>query len=136
MLYCFQKSVKRTIKVETYQNLQELTLDLNKFLLFYLFTRRHGSLRKELGAKVRTPFDAIQSWFNIKPELFKISPDEFRAYAMAKQENIIPIIGVHIVKIQMKISMKLEKEIDKQLRDKILLSEQDLHEKLSAFLNL
>ena len=76
MLYCFQKSVKRTIKVETYQNLQELTLDLNKFLLFYLFTRRHGSLRKELGAKVRTPFDAIQSWFNIKPELFKISPDE------------------------------------------------------------
>ena len=76
-----------TIKVETYQNLQELTLDLNKFLLFYLFTRRHGSLRKELGAKVRTPFDAIQSWFNIKPELFKISPDEFRDYAIAKLEQ-------------------------------------------------
>jgi len=34
-------------------------IDLNKFLLFYLFARRRGSLRKELGAKVKTPFDAM-----------------------------------------------------------------------------
>jgi len=73
-----------TIKVEIYDNLQELQSSLRKFLLFYLFTRRHGSLRKELGSKVITPFDAMQSWFHLKPELFKISPDEFQAYAMGE----------------------------------------------------
>ncbi len=77
----------KTIKVEIYENAQALILDLNKFLIFYLFTRRHGSLRRELGAKVRTPFDAMQSWFKVKPELFKISPDEFRAYAIGKLEQ-------------------------------------------------
>ena len=76
-----------TIKVETYENREELILDLNKFLIFYLFTRRHGSLRKELGAKVRTPFDAMGSWFQVKPELFKISPNEFQAYAIEKLEQ-------------------------------------------------
>jgi len=55
------------------------------YLLF--FARRHGSLRRELGAKVKTPFDAMQSWFEIKPELFKISPNEFRAYAINKLEQ-------------------------------------------------
>jgi transposase InsO family protein len=75
-----------TIKVEQYKNIEELVSDLSRFLLFYLFTRRHGSLRRELGVKVRTPFDAIESWFKIKPELFKISPDEFRAYAIRKLE--------------------------------------------------
>ena len=84
-----------TIKVETYQNLQELTLDLNKFLLFYLFTRRHGSQRKELGAKVRTPFDAMQSWFNIKP-------DEFWVYAMAKLEQCGEIWHLKIVSSSLK----------------------------------
>jgi len=29
----------------------------------------------------------MQSWFNIKPESFKISPDEFQVYAMAKLEQ-------------------------------------------------
>ena len=60
---------------------------LNQFLLFYIFTRRHGSLRKELGSKVRTPCDAVEAWFKIEPKLFKISPDEFRAYAMKKLEQ-------------------------------------------------
>lgn len=76
-----------TIKVEIYENVQELISDLSKFLLFYLFTRRHGSLRRELGAKVRTPFDAMQSWFKVKPELFKISPDVFQSYAIKKLEQ-------------------------------------------------
>ncbi len=52
---------------------------LNKFLIFYNFNRRHGSLRKEL--KVRTPFDAVQSWFQTKPEIFKILPSEFQDIA-------------------------------------------------------
>ena len=77
----------RTIKIETYQNVNELIASLNQFLLFYIFTRRHGSLRKELGSKVRTPFDAIEAWFNLEPKLFKISPDEFWAYAIRKLEQ-------------------------------------------------
>jgi transposase InsO family protein len=77
----------RTIKVEEYKNIEELTASLNKFLLFYLFTRRHGSLRKELGVHVRTPFDAIECWFKIEPELFKISPSVFQAMALQKLEQ-------------------------------------------------
>ena len=77
----------RTIKIETYQNANELIASLNQFLLFYIFTRRHGSLRTELNSKVRTPFNALSYWFNIEPELFKISPDAFRAYAIGILEQ-------------------------------------------------
>jgi len=76
----------RTIKIETYQNANELVTSLNQFLLFYIFIRRHGSLRTELNSKVRTPFDALSYWFNIEPELFKISPDAFRADAAVLQD--------------------------------------------------
>ena len=51
-----------TIKVEDYENIDDVKKDLNKFLIYYnFFNRRHGSLRKEL--KVRTLFCAVQSWF-------------------------------------------------------------------------
>jgi transposase-like protein len=68
-----------TIKVEEYKNIEDIKLDLNKFLIYYNFNRRHGSLRKEL--KVRTPFDAVQSWFQAKPEIFKILPNVFQDIA-------------------------------------------------------
>ncbi|MDF1881621.1 transposase [Sulfurimonas sp. MAG313] len=68
-----------TVKAQEYLNLQEMLQDLQKFLIYYNFNRRHGSLSKEL--KVRTPFDALQSWFQIKPEIFKISPDDFKGIA-------------------------------------------------------
>jgi len=77
----------RTIKVEVYKNIEELIASLNKFLLFYLFARRHSSLRKELGVHVRTPFDAVECWFKIEPELFKISPSVFQAMALHKLEQ-------------------------------------------------
>lgn len=66
-----------TIKVLTYKNETELKTDLDKFLVFYNFNRRHGSLKREL--KVRTPFEALQCWYRIKPEIFKKPPDMFRA---------------------------------------------------------
>jgi len=68
-----------TIKAEDYENIDDVKKDLNKFLIYYNFNRRHGSLRKEL--KVRTPFDAVQSWFQTKPEIFKILPSEFQNIA-------------------------------------------------------
>ncbi|CAC9500285.1 hypothetical protein [uncultured Gammaproteobacteria bacterium] len=42
---------------------------LNKFLIFYNFNRRHGGLRKEI--KVRTPYEALKYWYNLKPDLFR-----------------------------------------------------------------
>ena len=71
-----------TIKVEDYDSIEDVKKDLSKFLLFYNFNRRHGSLRKEL--KVRTPFNAVQSWFQTKPEIFKILPDAFQDIAFEK----------------------------------------------------
>ena len=68
-----------TIKAEEYDNIEDVQKDLSKFLIFYNFNRRHGSLRKEL--KVRTPFDAVQSQFQTKPEIFKILPDVFQDFA-------------------------------------------------------
>jgi transposase-like protein len=66
-----------TIKVLTYKNEIELKADLDKFLVYYNLNRRHGGLRREL--KVRTPFEALQCWYRITPEIFRKSPDMFRA---------------------------------------------------------
>jgi transposase InsO family protein len=73
-----------TIKAEEYQDIKALRESLNKFLIYYIFTRGHSGLRREL--KVRTPYEALEAWFVTKPELFKISPHEFRAKAMARLE--------------------------------------------------
>ena len=66
-----------TVKVLTYKNKVELKADLDKFLVYYNLNRRHGGLRREL--KVRTPFEALQCWYRINPEIFRKSPDMFRA---------------------------------------------------------
>ena len=66
----------KTIKATTYNNVFELRTDLNKFLIFYNLNRRHSSLKREL--KVRTPFEAVQCWYRIKPEVFKKAPDMFQ----------------------------------------------------------
>lgn len=65
-----------TILKTKYQNKYEMETDMINFLCFYNIYRRHGSLRKELD--VKTPFQAIEKWYQIEPELFKITPDEFK----------------------------------------------------------
>jgi transposase-like protein len=72
-----------TIKADEYTNIDEVKKDLDKFLIYYNFNRRHGSLRKEL--KVRTPFNAVESWFATKPEIFKILPCVFVDIAFGKK---------------------------------------------------
>ncbi len=74
-----------TVKVNTYHSFKEMATDLNRFLLYYLFNRRHGSLKKELG--VRTPYEALKKWYNLEPTLFKIHPDLFRHQAFALLEQ-------------------------------------------------
>lgn len=50
--------------------------DLTNFLIHYNLYRRHGSLRKEL--KVKTPFNAVERWYQLDPEIFKQKPLEFK----------------------------------------------------------
>lgn len=74
-----------TILKTQYQSPQEMKNDLFRFLIFYNINRRHGSLRKEL--KVKTPFNAVQKWYELKPEIFKITPDEFKNKILTLIQN-------------------------------------------------
>ena len=67
---------QKTVKVTNYQNLQEMNNDLMKFLIFYNLYRRHGSLRKEL--KVETPFNAVEKWHELDPDIFKETLTDFK----------------------------------------------------------
>lgn len=75
-----------TIKIHTYGNLHDMNNDLTKFLFRYNVYRRHGSLRRELN--VRTPFDALQKWYELEPESFVTHPAEF----YAGLENIFTVL--------------------------------------------
>ncbi len=84
--------VNGTIKNNTilrckYENKAALEADLTHFLVFYNLYRRHGSLRKELH--VKTPFDAIEKWFELKPEIFRQKPDEFKRKIISLQTQIV-----------------------------------------------
>jgi transposase InsO family protein len=82
--------VNGTIKNNTilkthYQSQEEMKNDLHKFLLFYNFNRRHGSIRKELN--VKTPFNAIEKWYQLKPKIFIKSPNEFKNNILNLNQN-------------------------------------------------
>jgi hypothetical protein len=57
---------KATVKATTYQNMGEMKQDLAKFLIVYNFNGGHGGLRKE--TKVRTPYEALEYWYHLKPD--------------------------------------------------------------------
>ena len=65
-----------TILQDDYTDKNQMDKALQKFLLFYILTRKHGSLKREL--KVRTPYEALEKWYELKPELFLNSPFEFK----------------------------------------------------------
>lgn len=77
-----------TILKETYSSKQEMTINLFKFLVFYLLYRKHGSLRRELG--VRTPFGAVEKWFELRPEIFRENPCQFKYKILTFQQNFKP----------------------------------------------
>ncbi len=66
----------KTIKITTYNSLKEMNADLMQFLVHYNLYRRHGSLRREL--KVKTPFNAIEKWYELDPEIFKTTLENFK----------------------------------------------------------
>ncbi len=70
-------TIKRaTILKDHYNNKQEMITALNTFLIYYLIYRRHGGIRKELN--VKTPFNAIEKWHELKPEIFIEKPIDFK----------------------------------------------------------
>jgi hypothetical protein len=75
-----------TIKIHTYENILEMKADLNSFLVDYNLARRHSSLITEIG--VKTPFEAIEYWHNLSPELFKETPLEFKKKLLTIKKNL------------------------------------------------
>ncbi len=65
-----------TVLKNTYEDKKAMDTDLFQFLAFYNLHRRHGSLKKELG--VKTPFQALEKWYEMKPEIFKVNPETFK----------------------------------------------------------
>lgn len=65
-----------TIKKTNYNSIEDMKADLTNFLIHYNLYRRHGSLRREL--KVKTPFDAVEKWYELEPKIFKQNPAEFK----------------------------------------------------------
>ena len=70
---------------QRYKDKEQMTDDLNKFLIYYNLNRRHGSLRREL--KCKTPFDAVKKWYQLKPALFIICLDVFEDKLLRSMEQ-------------------------------------------------
>ena len=66
----------KTIKITKYSNLKQMNQDLMSFLVHYNLYRRHGSLRREL--KVKTPYNAVEKWYELDPKIFKENPLIFK----------------------------------------------------------
>lgn len=65
-----------TILKKEYPNIAKMNQVIIKFLIFYNIYRRHGSLRKEMN--VKTPLEAVEKWYALKPEIFKEKPSMFK----------------------------------------------------------
>ena len=65
-----------TILKNQYESVEKMNKDLVLFLINYNLYRRHGGLRKELN--VKTPIDATEKWYILKPEIFKETPEKFK----------------------------------------------------------
>ena len=78
-----------TIKQEVFSTKASLKIALLQFLLFYNTYRRHSGLRTEL--QVKTPFEAIKKWHQIKPELFKETPQEFMEKIVNLKQEIATV---------------------------------------------
>lgn len=75
-----------TLKIHTYENIWEMKDDLTIFLVDYNLTRRHSSLRSEIG--VKTPFEALEYWFQLDPSFFKEDLVEFKKKLLNMKRNL------------------------------------------------
>jgi len=75
----------KTIKISRYSSLEEMNKDLMSFLIHYNLYRRHGSLRREL--KVKTPFNAVEKWFELDKKIYNQNPDDFKQKILSLQRK-------------------------------------------------
>ena len=74
-----------TVKKTSYKSIEEMNEDLIRFLVHYNLYRRHGSLRREL--KVKTPFNAVEKWYELDPIIFNEKPGEFERKILYLNNN-------------------------------------------------
>ncbi len=75
-----------TLKVNKYENIQEMTKDLLSFMVYYNLNRRHTSLRKELW--VKTPYDALEYWYQKESSIFKEDLFDFKNKLLKIKQNL------------------------------------------------
>ena len=75
-----------TLKIHNYENIWEMNTDLISFLVFYNLHRRHSSLRTEIW--VKTPYEALEYWNNLNPELFKDDLFAFKDKLLTIKNNL------------------------------------------------
>jgi hypothetical protein len=68
---------------------EEMKISLAKFMLFYNFERRHGSLKCEINR--RTPFDALCFWYEKNPEIFTENPFVFKNKSLSLLRKITQV---------------------------------------------
>lgn len=85
-----------TVEKTIYETMIEMERDLIGFMLYYNLNRRHWWIMKEI--RKRTPYEALEYYYWIKPELFKEPPEKFKI----RLENISE---KHNVPIQLKRKM-------------------------------
>ena len=74
-----------TIKKQSFENIEQINIDLMKFLVYYNLYRRHGGLRRELN--VKAPYNAVEKWHEIKPEIFNQNPLQFKNKVVLLHSN-------------------------------------------------
>jgi transposase-like protein len=74
-----------TILKENYTGKTQMNESLMSFLVYYMIYKRHGGLRRELN--VKTPLQAIEKWFEIKPEIFNQNPSDFKNKILSLKSN-------------------------------------------------
>jgi transposase InsO family protein len=75
-----------TLKAHIYRNRDEMNTDLLSFMCIYILERKHSGLMREI--RVKTPFQALEYWHQLCPELFRETPVDFQAKLLTIRANL------------------------------------------------
>jgi len=75
-----------TLKIHEYENLNDMKIDLTEFMIYYNLERKHSSLKSEIW--VKTPFQALEYWYNLTPNIFKENPVDFKNKLFTMKANL------------------------------------------------
>lgn len=75
-----------TLKIHTYADKDEMNIDLLSFMIIYILERKHTGLISEY--RVKTPYQALEHWYILSPELFHENPLEFKEKLLTIRANL------------------------------------------------